>query len=620
MRLLRTRMLVPPLLALLAAAPVAAADEWTKVTSENFELYTSGGEGSAKRTLRYFEQIRQFFLDTMSIRRKSDQPVRIVGFRNDKEFAPFRPTEFASAYYTQSNGRDTIVLGDIGAERHETAVHEYLHLLIRNTGVDFPPWLNEGFAELYSTLQPVAKKMQVGGLPMGRLIALERLKWIPVERLLTVQHGDPEYGRKQHAGAFYSESWALVHMLNLDERFRGKVDVFLETLVRLGDGAKAFKKVYGMSPDEVEKTLNGYVRQNSFMVLNFDIRLTKDLDEPTVAPASDLETRLILAGLLAGQREKLSEAADQLRALVEEYPDSADAAETMGYVAWRQSSAAEAVPYFERAAELGATNPKMYRDLAALSRGSHEVGFQIRMLEKALELEPDHSDSRRILGHLYIRDEQWSKGIITLNQVTQVKTNEEAFAMNMARSYAYYRVKDLDESEKVAKMARGFTDDAGQRAQVERMLETIARTRDHKAAADAAAALPSVQPLSDDAEGAFERPELARNLPPPPPPGFEREVPVELRKQQPTAEGKLTLFECLGAQAQLHLESEGQMRTFALLDPMNVVIKRNGEPAPDVSFTCGPQQGQAVRVTYAEPESGKGAGNVLMLDFLDTLP
>jgi len=622
MRLLRPPVLALPLFALLAVAPLAAEDEWTKVSTENFELFTSGGEGAAKRTIRYFEQIRQFFLDTMSIRRQSDQPVRIIGFRNDKEFDPFRPNEFAAAYYTQDSGRDTIVLGDIGAERHETAVHEYMHLLVRSTGATFPPWLNEGFAELYSTLQPVGKKMQVGVLPMGRLNALQQLKWIPLERLLAVNHGDPEYSQKQHAGAFYSQSWLLVHMLNLDERYRGQVGEFLETLIRLGDGVKAFKKVYGLSPSEVEKALEGYSRQSSFMVLNLDIKLTKDLEEPTVEPASDLETRLILAGLLAGQREKLPLAAEQLRALAEQYPDSAETAEAQGYLAWRAGSGADAVPHFERAAELGGGNPKMYRDLAALSRGSRDLGFQIRMLEKSLELEPDHADSRRILGHLYINDKQWSRGIIELNKITQVKTNEEAFAMNMARAYAYYQVKDLDQSEKLVKMARGFSDDVNQRAQVERMLETIARTRDHKAAVEAAASLATAPPppVDDFAElgglDDFDRPELTR----PDQPSEAHDVHVELRREQPSAAGRLTLFECLGAQAQLHLESAGETRTFALLDPMNIVIKRNGEPAPDVSFTCGPQPGQPVRVFYAEPEGGEGPENVLALDFLDALP
>ena len=94
------------------------------------------------------------------------------------------------------------MIGRLGAERHETAVHEYMHLLLRASGGQFPPWLNEGLAEVYSTLEPVAKQVRIGAPPLGRLQALQRLSWIPVERLLQVRQGDPEYSSKQHAASY----------------------------------------------------------------------------------------------------------------------------------------------------------------------------------------------------------------------------------------------------------------------------------------------------------------------------------------------------------------------------------------------------------------------------------
>jgi hypothetical protein len=38
-----------------------AAEEWTFVTSPNFELYTTAGAGEARRTIEYFETVRDFF-------------------------------------------------------------------------------------------------------------------------------------------------------------------------------------------------------------------------------------------------------------------------------------------------------------------------------------------------------------------------------------------------------------------------------------------------------------------------------------------------------------------------------------------------------------------------------
>ncbi len=605
----------PIVVLLVSASPLCAADDWIKVSTENIEVFTAGGEGVAKRTALHFEQIRGFFLQTMGIESKSEERVRIIGFRNDREMDPFRPTEFASAYYTELAGRDIIVLGRIGAERHETAVHEYMHLLVRSTGVELPPWLNEGFAELYSTLEPRGKKVMVGALPMGRLAALQQLKWIPMERLLQVRHGDPEYNLKAHAGAFYAESWALTHMLKLNADYRAGFADFLDALVLTGDGAKAFQQVYSRTPEEVELQLRSYVKQGSFMVELYDIKLEKSAEAPEVSAASELEIGLILAGLMGGQREKREEAEARLEELAELHPDSPEVAEAQGYLAWQGGSAVGAVEHFARAAELGATNPKMYRDLAALARGERGLEFQIAMMQKAVDLEPENLDTRRILGHLFLQNEQWARAAVELNKVTKVETEEQAFALQHARAYAYYRLNSHDEAEKLARQARKFSDGPQKTAQVELLLEAIARVKDRDNGGshnEVALAQPGMFGGLVDESGP---PNMRRNVLPP----GGKDVDVELKPEQPSFTGRLVQFDCLGDSARLHVESAAGPRTFALLDPMNVVIKRNGEPAADVSFTCGPQDGRAITIAYVEPEED-GEANAVALDFLDALP
>ena len=59
------------------------------------------------------------------------QPVRIIGFRNRKEYAPYKPNETASAFYLSWNGQDAIVIGDLSDENRRTVTHEYVHLLVR---------------------------------------------------------------------------------------------------------------------------------------------------------------------------------------------------------------------------------------------------------------------------------------------------------------------------------------------------------------------------------------------------------------------------------------------------------------------------------------------------------
>jgi len=42
-----------------------------------------------------------------------------------------------------------------------------MHLLIRHMELKLPVWLNEGIAEVYSTLRPLAGKVAIGNVPEG---------------------------------------------------------------------------------------------------------------------------------------------------------------------------------------------------------------------------------------------------------------------------------------------------------------------------------------------------------------------------------------------------------------------------------------------------------------------
>ena len=53
-------------------SPMApAAEQWTKLTSSHFELYTTAGERKGREALLYFEQVRDFSNRT----RSSGKPV-----------------------------------------------------------------------------------------------------------------------------------------------------------------------------------------------------------------------------------------------------------------------------------------------------------------------------------------------------------------------------------------------------------------------------------------------------------------------------------------------------------------------------------------------------------------
>src|ERR1043166_5635823 len=149
------------LVPLLIPVSLTAADAWIRLTTPHFEMYTTAGENKGREAILYFEEVRSFFLQASPSKNLPDLPVRIVAFRGEKEYKPYRINEFALAFYTGNQDRDYIVMQDISSEHYPAAIHEYAHLIINHSGLKLPIWMNEGWAELYSTLRPMGNKARI---------------------------------------------------------------------------------------------------------------------------------------------------------------------------------------------------------------------------------------------------------------------------------------------------------------------------------------------------------------------------------------------------------------------------------------------------------------------------
>ena len=146
----------------------ASQDPWLAIKSANFELYTTAGERAGRDLIKHFEQVRSFFMQAFGSRLTAARPARLIVFRNEKEYQPYRPNEFAGAFYQPGAAHDFIVMSGASSEHYPMAIHEFTHLMIHQSGMEIPPWLNEGLAELYSSLEPRGDKMLVGELiPAG---------------------------------------------------------------------------------------------------------------------------------------------------------------------------------------------------------------------------------------------------------------------------------------------------------------------------------------------------------------------------------------------------------------------------------------------------------------------
>ncbi len=412
--------------ALLLSGSSAFGAEWLKIASPNFELFTTASEKKGREAILYFEQMRALFLRLRPAPLVGFLPVRLIAFQNEKEYKPFRMNEFADAYYLSGDTRDYIVMGDISADHYPMAVHEYSHLIVKHAGLKLPRWLDEGWADVTSTIQQQRSKIVIGSLMSGRVSTLNRAPWMSVEALTAVDYDSPEYNERDKAGIFYAQSWLLTHMLYLSNEYSPKFAAFLAKLVAVNSSVIAFHDVYGKSLADVEKDLRSYMRGGSVNVVIFDAKMEKTSERLVAHPASDLEAGLMQADLLTNLRKR-DEAKEIYERLAKENPENWEVERGLAYIAWRSGNREEAKRHFGRAVELGAMDGQAYFDYAKLLQGSKaNDALMTTVLLKAVELRPDLDEARLLLGFHYYNTQDCRGAIEHLGKVKNVAPDRTA--------------------------------------------------------------------------------------------------------------------------------------------------------------------------------------------------
>ncbi|HYO84193.1 MAG TPA: tetratricopeptide repeat protein [Bryobacteraceae bacterium] len=586
------------LLLLLGAVPACAASEWLDIKSPNFQLYTNARAGDARKTIEYFEQVRDFFMRVKSTSLTTRLPVTIILFRSAKDYKPYSASEVASAYYLGDQSRDYIVMSGGGEENYPIAVHEYMHLLIRHLDLKLPVWLNEGIAEVYSTMKPLAGKVLVGSVPQGRGYSLANEKWLTPEQLFGVRHDSPEYNEKNRSGILYAQSWMLTHMLMLDQRFNGKMSQFL-ALISAGEKTEdAFVKVYGRTAEQVGADMKAYFRTNRLNGALFDTRLQKmTIAEPT--PADPVTVELNLARLVM-MLNRWDEARTRLQRLAADNPKRWEIWEALGHGAWRQGDLKSAREHFRRAIEQEPPAWNLYWDYARVAANDRDQAPEvISALHRSLRLNGNNLDARLMLGWKFYETQRHKDAFEAFATIRNID-GERAPRLFLGIAYAATELQNWQEARSAAEKARKFSREFGDISAANNVLEYLDRREQALKRADATQTAESFAPMpTPPAAPSDEVASLKR-------PGEET---VELR-------GILQQVHCDGTSARLELKS-GQRQTVLLIDNPDTVIYRNA-PGNAVNMTCGVQPaGRIIVVEYVERDdpATKTSGIVRAIEF-----
>jgi hypothetical protein len=584
------------------SALIAAEPRWIHVPSADFEIFSSAGESDTRRVLQHFERVRSFFDATTAAGvRQQAEPVRVIVFGSKKEYDLYRPNDFAAAFYTQIAGRDYIVLGSATEDAFPIAVHEYVHLVSQHGGMKFPPWLNEGMAELFSTIKPVGDKVIVGNIIPGRMYEMSQEKWVPLETIVSATSDSAYYNEKNKAGSLYNEGWALTHMLELSPQYAPRFMDFLKQILKGTSSQVAIESVYGKPLSAVEKDLQGYLRLDTFNGRIFSVKLEQGA-KATVEPAQTFDVRLTLLDLTNSRPGKEAESRQKLTELANEFPKRPEPQSDLAYLAWRTGDTPQAVKSFGAAFELGGRNPKMLWDYGRLAANSDPAGAS-RALNALLTGEPARLDVRLALAGMQLTNREPKQALETLSPVKSV-TSTDAPRFFQILAFARMQTGDLPNAREDANKWLSYAREPDDRQRANQLVEAL--NRPSRAAMPASPA--SAQASSLAFEG--ESPRLTRPGEPSAPHAVETVPDPKLL----SVRGTLVELDCSEAPAKLVVQTSAGKAALLLDEPDRVII--SGVPGGTVDFNCGPQKAAQVSVQF-EPAaaSQRVKGSVRAIQF-----
>jgi hypothetical protein len=466
-------------LAALCAAllPAAPSDPWLRIQSQNFQLFTTTGERNGRDLVNHFEQVRAFFYEAFGSKPISARPARIIVFRNDKEYEPYRPNQSASAFYQPGSDHDFIVMRN-AAGVDEVAVHEYTHLLVGQSGQTIPIWLNEGLAELYSNLDPLAGQIVVGKPLRGRVHALGSEKWIPIRTLMAADRDSPFYQEKSRAGMFYAESWILVHMLVLSREYRPKLHAMLEALKETGtsdDGsARALETAYGKSIEEIEKDLRSYMAATTLAAAVFDAPSVKPVAELEVDRNAGMAARLALAELTTVTPGKSAQARAAYAQLERDYANRWEVQQSVADFDLRERRNSEAAEHYAIAVELGAKDAELHVRYARALSLTNRDDDAIKALRTAVSLDPAMDEAHFELGLGLVRAGQYREAAEQFGKIKRLGP-EHASRFYYSFAFASYKLGDRVRARTLIREARSYTKNPEELAALDKLSEAVGR-------------------------------------------------------------------------------------------------------------------------------------------------
>jgi tetratricopeptide (TPR) repeat protein len=490
MKMIRTRAALLALAAcfLLTASPVLAKDKWIQLSTKNLNVVSNASEDDTRELALKIEQFHFIFTKLFGIGTEGFLPVTVIAFKSDSSFKPFKPLyngkpSNISGYFQPSEDENLIALTTSGYSEERplaTIFHEYTHLLNSYTPRQWPIWLKEGLAEVYSTFDLKKNEVTLGAAIPSHVLLLRENKFIPLTALFNVGHDSPIYNERDKQNIFYAESWALTHYLMYGNGGVRKPQLIeFVKLINAGiDAQQAFTQAFKTDPATMEKELRRYIGNGSYQMITYKFSAIEGEKEVTVRPLTDAEVQFHLGNLLMRTR-RLDEAETYLKQAIALDANLARPYEGLGFIEMRRDHYDKALDYFKQAAMRDSKNFfAHYYYAEALQReaqGGMSADTAAKMtneLRMAIKLRPQFAQSYYMLGFVSLASGgDLKEGLAATQIALRLAPQNKHYLLMLAQ--IQMRMNDYAAAKKTLEPLLAGDDEQGLKTSAQSMMQFI---------------------------------------------------------------------------------------------------------------------------------------------------
>ncbi len=506
---LLTVLLVAPITRTNAAAQTR--ETWRSVRTNNLLVIGNADPEKLRQVAAWLEFFHSAFARLVSRNvLDSSVPTRVVVFRDEASFVPFKPLyqgrpANVAGFFQPGDDVNYIAISLDPSERDpfSTAFHEYVHLHLKDNVPGVPLWLNEGLAEFYGSIQ-FSGGEAVLGAPLAHYIQLLRgQELLPLTTLFTINSNSPHYNEQDKSGIFYGESWALVHYLMLGGD-SGRQDQFKRFLQQVGRGdapGKALQDSFGMNIAAVENELKAYVRRGEFSALRIasaDPQAYASYTAMQRSSLSDAEANYYLGDLLF-HIDRDADAERYFKQAIAQDPSFLPPYASLGLLNVYRHQYADAKKYLERAVTKSSSHVIHYLYAYVLSREGVSPNGHIsdysrknsalmrEHLLTSIKLSPEYAAAYYLLALVdLVTNERLDEALQMAQKARQLVPSKPSYALLLAQ--VHLRRSESSEAQAILEpLARNS--EPAVRNEAQALLDSMSQTNTNRSAARVSGAM-----------------------------------------------------------------------------------------------------------------------------------